>query len=171
MTLSETAHERLADVVALQPTKNAELQERWGMDSGSEVHRFLESELKRYYYRDDDAMIRATDEAAELVDVEPGGDPGDDRPRIVRVTPVQRAVLETAPGPNDEPASVVSVYHAVEEAGGEFDVDAVRAALKSLTGKGVLDTVRRTVPTYRLATDRERLDVRDLDADGEPATA
>ncbi|MFW5905887.1 MAG: DUF5797 family protein, partial [archaeon] len=34
MTLSEAALKRLADVVALQPTKNAELQDRWEMESG-----------------------------------------------------------------------------------------------------------------------------------------
>jgi hypothetical protein len=62
MGLSEDALDRLADVVELQPTKNAELQQRWGMESGGEVHRFLEDELREYYYRDEDSRIRATAE-------------------------------------------------------------------------------------------------------------
>lgn len=167
MALSEEAKKRLADVVALQPTKNGELQERWDMESGSEVHGFLESELKQYYYRDDNSLIRATDEAAELVDVEPGGEGDDDDtgPRVVQVTPVQRAVLSVVAGPHDDPESVVSVFHAVEDAGGSFDVEDVRAALKSLAGKGVLTTVRKTVPTYKLTTARENLEIRPLDAD------
>jgi len=76
MVLSEQAKKRLADVVQLQPTKNKELQERWGIDSGSEIHQYLESELGEYYYRDDNSLIRATEEAAELVDVAPGVEGG-----------------------------------------------------------------------------------------------
>lgn len=170
MALSEEAKKRLADVVALQPTKNAELQERWDMESGSEVHSFLETELKQYYYRDDDSLIRATDEAADIVDVDPGveGDGGDSSPRIVRVTPVQRAVLSVVAGPHDDAESVVSVFHAVEETGDSFDIADIRAALKSLAGKGVLTTVRKTVPTYKLATAREKLKIRSIEADGDP---
>lgn len=68
--LSEESLTRLADVVELQPTKNSELQERWGFDSGSEVHRYLESELEQYYYRDESSLIRATDEAEQLMSEE-----------------------------------------------------------------------------------------------------
>jgi hypothetical protein len=60
MTLSEEARDRLADVVELQPTKNSELQDRWELDSGSDVHQYLESELSDYYYRDDNSLIRAS---------------------------------------------------------------------------------------------------------------
>ena len=86
MTLSEQARSRLADLVALQPTKNAELQERWGMESGSEVHQYLESELKEYYYRDDDSLIRATPTAEAELGVESGDDGGASR----RPAPVAR---------------------------------------------------------------------------------
>jgi hypothetical protein len=65
-TLPEREQERVVDLVRLQPTKNAELQDRWGLNNGSEVHQYLESELKDYYYRDNDGYIRATDAAEEF---------------------------------------------------------------------------------------------------------
>jgi len=68
MALSDEARERLADIVELQPTKNSELQDRWGMDSGSDVHQYLENELKEYYYRNEDSLICATPEAVEVMD-------------------------------------------------------------------------------------------------------
>jgi len=37
MTLSEEARSRLADIVSMQPTKNGDLQDRWGLDGGSEA--------------------------------------------------------------------------------------------------------------------------------------
>lgn len=67
VTLPKREQERVVDLVRLQPTKNAELQDQWGLASGSNVHQYLESQLKRYYYRDDDGYIRATDEAEEFV--------------------------------------------------------------------------------------------------------
>jgi hypothetical protein len=66
-TLPEREQERVVDLVRLQPTKNAELQDQWGLASGSEVHQYLESQLKEYYYRDGDGYIRATDTADEFV--------------------------------------------------------------------------------------------------------
>ena len=161
--LSEQAKERLADVVRLQPTKNKELQERWGMDSGSEVHRYLEGELKEYYYRDDDSLIRATAEAAELVDVEPGIE-GDDAeggvPSVIRVPTLEARVFEVVAGPEDRSESVVSVLNKIRE---EFDVDPpvedVRRALQSLRRKGVVEVIYRTVPTFRLTAPREEIDV------------
>ncbi len=152
MTLSETARERLADIVALQPTKNKELQDRWGLDSGSEVHSYLESELGEYYYRDDDSLIRATDDAADLVDVEPGveDDDGDGVPERIRVPELQARAFEVLAGPDERSQSVVSVLQALRSA---YDVDPsadeVRSALRSLRRKGVVETVYRTVPTYR----------------------
>jgi hypothetical protein len=65
-TLPEQEQERVVDLVRLQPTKNAEIQEEWGLNDGSEAHKYLESELKEYYYRDGDGYIRATDAAEEL---------------------------------------------------------------------------------------------------------
>lgn len=65
--LAELEQKRLVDLVRLQPTKNAELKEQWGLDSGSDVHQYLESELEKFYYRDDDGYIQATDVAEEFV--------------------------------------------------------------------------------------------------------
>ncbi|MFB6183218.1 MAG: DUF5797 family protein [Haloarculaceae archaeon] len=159
MTLSKEACERLADVVRLQPTKNGELQELWDMDSGSEVHQFLESELSEYYYRNEDSLICATPEAAELVGLD--GDVADDDQRV-QATPLQAAVIEVVAGPDEEPDSVVAVLHAVEDAGVETSVDDVRAALRRLTDKGVVERVKKTVPTFRLAVDREELTVEEV---------
>lgn len=162
MTLSEEARERLADVVELQPTKNAELQERWGMESGSEVHQFLEAELGEYYFRDDNSLIRATPEATELVDVAPGIEDGGTAggPTRIRVPQLQANVVEVLAGPDEETESVVSVLHKLRD---RFDVDPesedVRSALNSLRRKDVVEVEYRTVPTYRLALERDGLDV------------
>jgi hypothetical protein len=162
MGLSEEAKSRLADIVTLQPTKNAELQERWGMESGSEVHGYLENELKEYYYRDDNSLIRATAEAADLVDVEPGieddGEGG--APSVLRVPELQYHVLSVAPDHDEDSVSVVATLQRLRERTDlDPDVDDVRAALRSLANKGALETVKRTVPTYRLAVARESLTV------------
>jgi len=162
MTLSDEARERLADVVALQPTKNGELQERWGMESGSEVHQFLESELKEYYYRDENSLIRATAEAADLVDVDPGVE-GDGDDLTVRVPPLQYHIVEVVAGPDERTESVVSVLHELRDAGHDADVAAVRSGLRSLADKGVLTVERRTVPTFGLAVAREDLAVERLE--------
>jgi len=162
MTLSEEATERLADVVELQPTKNAELQERWGMESGSEVHGYLEDELGDYYFRDDNSLIRATAEAAELVDVEPGvvSDADDGVPSRIRVPELHAQIVAVLAAPDEQSESVVSVLHAIRE---EFDVDPtaeeVRSGLQSLRRKGVVEIEYRTVPTFRLAVDRDELEV------------
>ena len=168
-TLSEEAVDRLADVVRLQPTKNKELQDQWGMESGSEVHQYLESELGEYYYRDDNSLIRATPEAAELVDVDPGveggGSEGDSVPTVIRVPELEAQVFRVVAGPDERSESVVSVLHKVRDA---FDadpaVDDVREALQSLRRKGVVEVVYRTVPTFRLAAAREGIDVEMTDS-------
>jgi hypothetical protein len=154
MTLSEEARERLADIVELQPTKNGELQERWDMDSGSEVHQYLESELKEYYYRNDNSLICATPEATTLID-------GEDSERIqtVTVTSLQQAVVDVIAGPDEESQSVVAVLHALREVGEDRDTDDVRSALRSLADKGIVETVEKTVPTFRLAVPRDELDI------------
>ncbi|MFB6201411.1 MAG: DUF5797 family protein [Halorhabdus sp.] len=162
MTLSEDALRRLADVVALQPTKNAELQERWGMESGSEVHSYLESALGEYYYRNDDSLICATPEAAQLVENEgliEGGTDDD----VVHVPDLQAAVLDVLAGPDDDPQSVVSVLHDLRDAGRDPTVEAVRNALGNLTDRGLVERVRTTVPTFRLVVGREDIDVAVLD--------
>jgi len=159
--LDETARERLADVVSLQPTKNGELQDRWGVESGSEVHQYLEGSLKRFYYRDDDSLIRATDEAADLVDVKPGieGDGETGGPRVVRVPALQVGIIEVLAGREAEPQSVVSVLHDLRDAGYDPEVDDVRSALRSLESKGVATSIKKTVPTFRLAVDSGELEV------------
>jgi hypothetical protein len=161
--LSAEAKERLGDVVALQPTKNKELQERWGMESGSEVHGYLEGELKEYYYRDENSLIRATPEAAELVDVKPGVESDEEgAPRAVRVPALQVGIIETLAGPDEKAESVVSVLHKLRDAGFDPEVDEVREGLRSLANKGVVATERRTVPVFRLAVARDELEVEAL---------
>jgi hypothetical protein len=163
MTLSEEAESRLSDLVALQPTKNGELQDRWGMDSGSEVHQYLESELKEYYYRDENSLIRATPKAAELVGL------ADDE-ETLRVPALQAQIVEVLAGPDEDTQSVVSALHDLREAGVDAgaETDDVRSALRSLEDRGVVEIVQKTVPTFRLALERDALDVEGLD---DPAEA
>ncbi|QLD88563.1 hypothetical protein HWV07_05755 [Natronomonas salina] len=161
MTLSEEAESRLADLVALQPTKNGELQDRWDMESGSEVHQYLESELKDYYYRDENSLICATPEAAEIVGI-------DVDEEVLRVPELQARIVDVLAGPEEEPQSVVSVLHDLEDAGFDSETDAVRSALRSLEDRGVVEIVQKTVPTFRLAVERDTLTVEVLD---DPAEA
>jgi hypothetical protein len=160
MTLSAEERDRLADVVRLQPTKNKELQERWGLDSGSEVHEYLESHLADYYYRNEDSYICATPEAADLTGVEPGIEGDEDGPQVIRVPELEAQVFEVVAGPEERSESVVSVLQKVREAfDADPEVDAVREALQSLRRKGVVEVVYRTVPTFKLAVERDELDV------------
>jgi hypothetical protein len=166
MTLSEEAEERLADIVRLQPTKNKELQQRWGLDSGSEVHQYLENELKEYYYRDDNSLIRATAEAAELVDVDPGVESDDEGgvPSVIRVPELEARVFEAVAGPDERSMSVVSVLHRLRETTAlDPEVDAVRQALQSLRRKGVVEVEYRTVPTFRRAIAADAVTVESVD--------
>jgi len=170
MTLSDEARERLADVVRLQPTKNKELQDRWGLDSGSEVHGYLENELKEYYYRDENSLIRATAEAAELVDVEPGvvNEEGDGVPDVIRVPRLEAQTFDVLSGPDERSESVVSVLQRLREVHGvDPAVDDVRRALQSLRRKGVVEVVYRTVPTFRRSPDADSVSIEVLpDEDG-----
>ncbi len=154
MTLPDEARERLADIVALQPTKNGTLQERWGLDSGSEVHQYLESELGEYYYRNADSLICATPEAEALV-----GDGDASAVRTVAGTPLDSSAVAVLPGPDDEPQSVVATLHDIRETGTDPGVDAVRSSLHRLVERGVVERVQRTVPTFRLAVERDRIEI------------
>jgi len=164
MSLTDEELDRLADVVRLQPTKNSELEEAWGVDGGSAVHRYLEDHLKEYYYRDDDSLIRATAEANDLVDVEPGIEADavakGDAPDTIRVPQLEARVFEVVAGPDERSQSVVSVLNALREA---FDIDPdvgeVRRALRSLERKNVVEVEYRTVPTFRLAVERDAVTV------------
>ena len=55
--------------------------------------------------------------------------------------------------------SVVATLHAVRDAGADPEVDDVRSALRSLVDMGIVETVQKTVPTFRLAVERDALDV------------
>jgi hypothetical protein len=154
MTLSDEARDRLADIVDRQPTKNGELQELWGMESGSEVHQYLESELKEYYYRNENSLICATPDATTLIDGE-----GSDRVRTMTVSPLQATIIEVLAGPEEESQSVVSTLQAVREAGSDPDVDEVRSALRGLEDMGLVETIRRAVPTFRLAVPHTDIEV------------
>jgi hypothetical protein len=173
MTLSAEARERLADLVELQPTKNAELAERWGLDSGSDVHAYLEDELSDYYYRDDDSLIRATADAAELVDVEPGVTSDEDgAPTAVRVPELQARIVDVIGAPDEDGMSVVAVLHALREAYDvDADTDAVRDGLQALKRKGVVEVVYTTVPTFKLAVDRDAIEVNVSDDETTATTA
>jgi len=174
MTLSDEARERLADVVRLQPTKNKELQERWGLDSGSEVHGYLERELKDYYYRDENSLIRATAEATDLVDVEPGVvDDGEDGvPDVIRVPRLESQVFEVLAGSDERSESVVSVLHRLREtADVDPEVDEVRRALQSLRRKGVVEVIYRTVPTFRRSPEAASVSVEVLPDEGDASEA
>lgn len=163
MTLSEEARDRLADLVELQPTKNSELQERWGVESGSEVHQYLETELQDYYFRDDNSLIRATSDAADLVDVEPGivADDEGGIPEVIRVPELQRQVFAVVAGPDEDSESVVSVLNELRaEFGVDPEAEDVRSALQSLRRKGVVEVVYRAVPTFRLTVAREEVEVK-----------
>ena len=155
MALSSEARSRLGDILEREPTKNKELQAAWGMDSGSEVHQYLESELRDYYYRDDDSLIRVTDEAKALLE-----GAGEGAAVAVELSGIEREVFAVVPGPDEDSESVVSILHRVRE---EFDEDPevgdVRTALQTLARKGVLEKVSRTVPTYRLAVPRSEVEL------------
>ena len=158
MTLSEQARARLADIVELQPTKNGELQEHWGFDSGSEVHSYLESDLGEYYYRDENSLICATPEAEALITGEEIGENGG--LRTVTGTVLQEQVLDVLPAADGEPQSVVATLHDIQETtDADPAVDDVRSALHTLAEKGLVERVRKSVPTFRLAMDRDRIEV------------
>jgi len=162
MTLSAEERERLADLVDLQPTKNSDLQDRWGLDSGSDVHQYLEDHLRDYYYRDENSMIRATAEASELVgDVDEDGEAP-----AVHMSDTEQQVFAVIAGPDERSESVVSVLHGVrdeygDDAAGELESGDVRRALQTLKRKGIVEVENRTVPTYRLAVPREDVTVAD----------
>lgn len=162
MTLSEEATERLADIVSLQPTKNGELQDRWGLESGSEVHQYLESELSDYYYRDENSLIRATPDAADLVDVDPAVEDGEEG-TVIRIPELQGQIFEILVGPDERSQSVVSV---LQDLRSEFEIDPevgeVRSALQSLKRKGIVEVEYRTVPTFRKSAPRADVTVETL---------
>jgi len=136
------------------------------MESGSDVHQYLESELSDYYYRDDDSLIRATAEGVDLVDVEPSVPPEEEGgiPDRIRVPELHAQVLDVLAGPEERSESVVSVLGKLREAFDiDPDVDDVRDALGSLRRKNVVEVEYRTVPTFRLAAERASFDVETIE--------
>lgn len=154
MALSEEARERLADIVELQPTKNATLQDQWGLDSGSEVHQYLESALGEYYYRNADSLICATPQAEALL-----GDGVETGTLRVAGEKLDRAVVAALSDPDERPRSVVATLHAVRESGRDPGVDAVRSSLHRLVERGVAERVEQTVPTFRLTHERDQIEI------------
>jgi phosphoribosylformylglycinamidine (FGAM) synthase PurS component len=76
------------------------------------------------------------------------------------VPTLEARVFEVLAGPDDRSESVVSVLNKVRETSdADPEVDAVRRALQSLRRKGVVEVVYRTVPTFRLAVERDSVDV------------
>jgi hypothetical protein len=160
MGLSEEERERLGDVVRLQPTKNKELQQRWDLESGSDVHQYLENHLKEYYYRDENSYICATAEAADLLGIETSTEDDDGTPTVLRVPELEAQAFAVVAAPDERSESVVSVLNKIRA---EFDADPeagdVRRALQSLRRKGVVEVVYRTVPTFKLSVERDSVDV------------
>ena len=160
MGLSEEERERLGDVVRLQPTKNKELQQRWDLESGSDVHQYLENHLKDYYYRDENSYICATAEAADLLGIETSTEDDDGTPTVLRVPELEAQAFAVVAGPEERSESVVSVLNKIRA---EFDADPeagdVRRALQSLRRKGVVEVVYRTVPTFKLSVERDSVEV------------
>lgn len=160
MGLSDRDKERLADIVELQPTKNAELQERWGLESGSEVHAYLEESLGDYYFRDENSLIRATEDAASLVDVKPGVETGENNQLVVRLPELERQILAVMPDPDERTMSVVATLKAVRSRFGvDPSVEDIREGLKALRRKGAVEVTYRLVPTYGLSRPRDEIDV------------
>jgi len=79
--------------------------------------------------------------------VELVGGPDAEGQTIIAVVVLQSAILEVIAGPDEDSQSVVSVLHDVRETGRDPTVDEVRSALRSLVDKGVVETVKKTVPT------------------------
>ena len=77
----------------------------------------------------------------------------------MRVSSLQGAVVDVLAGPDEEPQSVVATLHAVRETGRDPDVDEVRSALRNLVDMGIVEMIKKTVPTFRLAVERHALDV------------
>ena len=164
MSLTDQELDRLTDLVRLQPTKNSELEDAWGLDSGSEVYSYLQSHFDEYYLRDQDNLIRATPEAAELVDIdtdtEVEGD-GDNSLDALRVPQLHYRVYTVVAGPDERSESVVSVLGKLRESYNiDPEAESVRKALRSLERKNIIEVVYRTVPTFRLAAARDAVDIR-----------
>lgn len=59
--------DRLEDLVKLAPTKNGELAELWGYDSGTELYQYLSSTLEEYYTRNEQKLIVPTETGERII--------------------------------------------------------------------------------------------------------
>lgn len=59
--------ERVQDLIELAPTKNSELMDAWGFESGSNLYDFMTTELDGYFERNNNGLIVPTDAARALV--------------------------------------------------------------------------------------------------------
>jgi Ca-activated chloride channel family protein len=66
-TLSDQALDRLSDLAEFAPTTNSDLADGRDVETGAEIHAYLESELDGYYRRDSNRMLRPTEEAQQIV--------------------------------------------------------------------------------------------------------
>ena len=81
-------------------------------------------------------------------------------PETIRVPELESQVVDVLAGPDERSQSVVSVLNALREAYDvDPEVDAVRRALRNLERKNVVEVVYRTVPTFRLAVERDEITV------------
>ena len=65
---NDIIEERVRELIEMAPTKNSELAEAWGYESGSELYQFLSTEFDEYYERNKDKLIVPTQQAKNLVD-------------------------------------------------------------------------------------------------------
>lgn len=88
--ISQAKREHVADLVRLQPVEASDLDLRWSLPSGANVHGYLKSELADYHFRDGDDMIWASDAAEALInghsDEETEPQLPDDEPQSPEVT-------------------------------------------------------------------------------------
>lgn len=104
MTETNTAKSRLEDIRELEPTSNSELRDRWGMDSGKDVARYLKEELGEYTYRDDNSKIRAVErDGPEADTMESPGAPDAQFEEETSDEGAPEDTVETS-APNDDPA-------------------------------------------------------------------
>jgi hypothetical protein len=61
--MDRSAADLLADVRECEPATNSDLQERWGLHTGSAVADVLQNDLSEYVYRDENKRIRVRDDA------------------------------------------------------------------------------------------------------------
>ncbi len=65
--LTERDLRRLQDIADLEPTKNGELVDEWGYDSGSDLYQYLSSNIDEFYERNSDKYIILSEKGREAV--------------------------------------------------------------------------------------------------------